>query len=166
MICPVICTWDGNGRMYVAEMRTYMLDINGNNQKDPVSRVSRWEDTKGDGSYDKHTVFADHLVLPRMVLPLDDRILIRETDTKDIYAYRDTKGDRRRPTRRRRSSRAAPQGGNLEHQPSGLMWNIDNWIYITADATRFRFTDGKVETDKTRATPAASGAWRSRTPAG
>jgi len=29
IMCPVICTWDGNGRMYVAEMRSYMLDING-----------------------------------------------------------------------------------------------------------------------------------------
>ena len=30
-----------------------------------------FESTKGDGKYDKHTVFVDKLVLPRMVLPLD-----------------------------------------------------------------------------------------------
>src|SRR5690348_7907115 len=30
IISPVLCVWDGNGRMYVAEMRSYMLDINGN----------------------------------------------------------------------------------------------------------------------------------------
>ena len=35
IICPVICAWDGNGRMYVAEMRTYMPDINGSDQKLP-----------------------------------------------------------------------------------------------------------------------------------
>ena len=37
----------------------------------PISRVSRHESTKGDGHFDKHTVFADNLLLPRMVLPLD-----------------------------------------------------------------------------------------------
>jgi len=149
VICPVICAWDGNGRMYVAEMRTYMPDINGSDEKLPISRVSRWESTKGDGVYDKHTVFADKLVLPRMVLPLDDRILIRETDTKDIYAYRDSKGtgeaDEKTPV-----FQGGAQGGNLEHQPSGLMWNIDNWIYITADNTRFHYKDGKLETGTVR----------------
>ena len=68
--------------------------------------------------------------------------------------------------RRRRSSRAAPQGGNLEHQPSGLMWNIDNWIYITADTTRFHYKDGKLESGHLPRPPAGSGGWRSKTPAG
>jgi mono/diheme cytochrome c family protein len=155
VICPVICAWDGNGRMYVAEMRTYMPDINGNDEKLPISRVSRWESTKGDGVYDKHTVFADKLVLPRMILPLDDRILIRETDTKDIYAYRDTKGTGE-ADEKTLVFKGGEQGGNLEHQPSGLMWNIDNWIYITADNTRFHYKDGKLETGTCRG---AGGQW-------
>jgi mono/diheme cytochrome c family protein len=144
IISPVVCCWDGNGRMYVAEMRSYMLDINGSKEKETVSRVSRFEDTKGNGVYDKQTVFADNLLLPRMVLPLDDRILIRETDTKDVYAYRDTKGT---GTADEKSLvfKGGQQGGNLEHQPSGLLWNIDNWMYITADGVRYRYTRGKWE---------------------
>jgi mono/diheme cytochrome c family protein len=155
LISPVLCTWDGDGRMYVAEMRSYMLDINGSDEHQHDSRVSRWEDTKGNGTYDKHTVFADKLMLPRMVLPLDDRILIRETDTKDIYSYRDTKGmgvaDEKQPF-----YIGGPRSGNLEHQPSGLLWDIDNWVYQTAENERFRYQDGKFEMGKL---PMSSGQW-------
>lgn len=147
IICPTVCAWDGNGRMYVAEFRSYMLDINAGKEKEPVSRVSRWESTKGDGHYDKHTIFADHLLLPRMVLPLDERIIIRETDTKDMIAYRDTTGTGV-ADEKVKIFEGGPQNGNLEHQPSGLTWDLDNWMYITHDSTRFRFTHGKIETDK------------------
>jgi hypothetical protein len=50
--------FDGNGRMYVVEMRTYMQDIDGNGEHDRKSRVSRHASTKGDGKFDKHAVFA------------------------------------------------------------------------------------------------------------
>ena len=68
--------FDGNGRMYVVEMRTYMQDIDGTGEHDRKSRVSRHESTKGDGRFDKHAVFADGLVVPRKVLPLQDSVLI------------------------------------------------------------------------------------------
>ena len=38
---PVALAWDGNGRMYVAEMRTYMQDIDGRVQFRPIWRVVR-----------------------------------------------------------------------------------------------------------------------------
>ena len=65
---PVVIEWDANGRLYVVEMNSYMQDIDGKNQRDATSRVVRFEDTNGDGKYDKHTVFIDGLVLPRMLL--------------------------------------------------------------------------------------------------
>ena len=118
---PVAMAFDGNGRMYVAEMRTYMQDIDATGEHEPLGVVSRHESTKGDGHYDKHTIFADKLLLPREVLPLDDRVLINETDTTDIVAYRDTKGDgvadekeaglRGRPARRK--SRASAERPDL-----------------------------------------------------
>ncbi|MEI9864448.1 MAG: hypothetical protein WDN00_07815 [Limisphaerales bacterium] len=67
---PVLAVFDGNGRMYVAEMRTYMQNIDGTGEHVPSSRVSLHWSSKGDGVLDKHTVFADHLLLPRMILPL------------------------------------------------------------------------------------------------
>lgn len=147
VVAPVCLAWDGNGAMYVAEMRTYMLDLDGSHKKDPISRVVRLEDTKGTGHYDRITTFADKLVLPREILPLDERIVIRETDTKDLYAYRDTAGNGVGDERLKLYD-GGPQTGNLEHQPSGLIWNIDNWIYQTHDATRLRLTRGKIESDK------------------
>ncbi|TWU15595.1 DUF7133 domain-containing protein [Allorhodopirellula heiligendammensis] len=140
---PAAIVWDGNGRMYVVEMRTYMQDIDGTNELAPTSRVSRHEDTNGDGVYDKHTVFADNLVLPRMVLPLLDRVIIGETNTLDLKSYQDTDDDGV-ADQVELWHEGGPRGGNLEHQPSGLVWNIDNWIYTTYTGYRLRYTDGKV----------------------
>ncbi len=135
---PMAIAFDGNGRMYVVEMRTYMQDIDGTGELDPKSRVSRHESTKGDGVFDKHTVFADNLVVPRMVLPLQDSVLIGETNTNDVNEFRDTKhdgvSDQKKPW-----YEGGPRGGNMEHQPSGLVWAMDNWIYTTYNAYRLRW---------------------------
>lgn len=152
---PAAVVWDGNGRMYVLEMRTYMQDIDGENQLDPVSRVSRHEDTDGDGVYDKHTVFADNLALPRMILPLLDRVIIRETNTLDLKSYQDTDGDGV-ADKVEMWHEGGPRGGNLEHQPSGLIWNIDNWLYTTYSRHRYRFTDGEVVRESL---PHGAGQW-------
>jgi len=135
---PVLAVFDGNGRMYVAEMRTYMQDIDGNGEHDPKSRISRHESTKGDGVFDKHTVYLDNLVLPRMVLPLDDRVLVNVTDTNDITIHRDSKHDGVADESKLWFN-GGPRGGNLEHQQSGLVWGLDNWIYMTYNSYRLRW---------------------------
>ena len=140
---PVITVFDGNGNMYVAEMRTYMQDIDNSNKFDPVSRVSMHQDTDGDGKYDKHTVFADNLILPRIVLPLDNRIIIGETNTLDLYCYEDTNGDGV-ADKKELWYKGGPRGGNLEHQPSGLIWSMDNWMYTTYNNYRLKFKGDKV----------------------
>ena len=91
---PVGVTFDGNGRMYVLEMRSYMQDADGSNSRAPISRISRHEDTDGDGKYDKHTVFVDKMVMPRIAFPLGDGVILAlETDNRDMYKYTDTDGD-------------------------------------------------------------------------
>ena len=153
---PSAIAWDGNGRLYVVEMRTYMQEIDGRNQLAPTSRVSRHEDTNGDGIYDKHTVFADKLSLPRMVLPLLDRVIIRETNTLDLKSYQDTDGDGV-ADKIEIWHKGGGRGGNLEHQPSGLIWNIDNWLYTTYSRHRYRWADtGEVIREPT---PHGSGQW-------
>jgi len=140
---PVMVAFDGNGRMYVAEMRTYMLDADARDEQKPFSRVSRHEDTDGDGVYDKHTVFADQLLLPRIMLPLDDRIIIGETNTDDLYIYRDSNGDGVSDEKTLWYA-GGPRGGNMEHQPNGLVWALDNGIYSTYYDYRLRVgADGK-----------------------
>jgi glucose/arabinose dehydrogenase/mono/diheme cytochrome c family protein len=140
---PVMVAFDGNGRMYVAEMRTYMQDADGTGEMQPVSRVSRHEDTDGDGDYDRHTVFADKLLLPRILLTLDDRIIIGETNTDDLYIYRDSDGDGVSDEKTLWFA-GGRRGGNMEHQPNGLVWALDNGIYSTYYDYRLRFgADGK-----------------------
>jgi mono/diheme cytochrome c family protein len=152
---PAVIAWDGNGRMYVAEMRTYMQDIDGSGAHDPVSRVSLLEDTDGDGRMDKHSVFIDKLVLPRMILPLQDSILVRETNTLDLHEYRDTDGDGT-ADEKILVYKGGSRGGNLEHQPSGLDWNVDNFLYVTYTNKRYRYENGKVTA---HAMPAGDGQW-------
>lgn len=61
----VVTVFDGNGRMFAAEMRTYIQDIDGNGQRKATSRISMHVDINDDGTSDKLTVFADHLLLPQ-----------------------------------------------------------------------------------------------------
>src|SRR4029453_7402118 len=85
---PVGVTFDGNGRMYVLEMRSYMQDADGSNSRAPISRISRHEDTNGDGTFDKHTVFVDKMVMPRIAFPLGDGVILAlETDSRDMFKY-------------------------------------------------------------------------------
>lgn len=147
---PVVTAFDGNGRMFVAEMRTYMQDIDGNGQHVPTSRISMHVDTKGDGNYDKHTVFADNLLLPRMILPLDKgRILINETNSNNIYLLTDTNNDGV-ADKKETWYEGGPRGGNLEHQPSGLIWALDNGIYTTYNSYRLRWTPNGPKKEETK----------------
>ena len=152
---PVALAFDGDGAMYVVEMRTYMQNIDARGEKEPTSRISRHEDTDGDGTFDRGTVFIDNLLLPRMVLPLDDRVLVGVTDTLDLWTYRDTDGDGV-ADEKILVYEGGRRGGNMEHQPSGLIWGLDNWIYITYEAVRYRFKDGRIEKESL---PRGGGQW-------
>ena len=152
---PVLTVFDGNGAMYVAEMRSYMQDVEGTGTKTLRNgRIKRMEDTNGDGRMDKVTIFVDNLNLPRMILPLDDRIAVRETDTMDIVAWRDTDGDGVADEsttlyKRGAYSRNGPKT-SVEHQDSGLVWNLDNHIYLSYNMERYRFTDGEWKAERQR----------------
>jgi glucose/arabinose dehydrogenase/mono/diheme cytochrome c family protein len=152
---PATMAWDGDGKLYVAELNTYMQEIDGKNQHEPVCRVVLLEDTNHDGRMDKRSVFVDGLKLPRMIQPLDDRVIIRETDTFDLHSYRDTDGDGV-ADEKKLVYQGGPRGGNLEHQPSGLEWNVDNWMYVTYTDRRYRWVGDHIEAEKI---PGGSGQW-------
>ncbi len=142
IIHPAVIEFDGNGRMYVAEFVSYMLDADGTGAHDPISRITRFESTKGDGRYDKRTVFADKMILPRMILPLGDGVILaHETDSDDVIRLTDTNGDgvadRKEVVY---SGVGVGRDGNLEHQQNGFVWGLDNWIYSTYNSFRFRWT--------------------------
>jgi mono/diheme cytochrome c family protein len=158
IVNPAVIRFDGNGRMYVAEFITYMRDADGNNQHAPESRITRFESTKGDGVYDKRTVFVDKLVLPRTVVPLDgNSILTNETASDDIVKWTDTNDDGVADKREHfYSGIGLGRDGNLEHEQAGFVWGLDNWIYTTYNAFRIRWTPGGILKEPTGAN---SGSW-------
>lgn len=154
---PVAIVWDGNGNMYVAEMRSYMQDIVGTGERLPTCRITKLEDVDGDGKMDKHTVYLDSLVLPRMMLAIDDRLIVNETYTYNLYSYRDKNGDGKADEKTLVYHNDTPDDANLEHQKTGLVWNIDNWIYVTSNPVRYRFTNGMMQVDTLSGSP--GGQW-------
>jgi mono/diheme cytochrome c family protein len=144
---PVALAWDGNGRMYVAEMNTYMKDATGTGQFERSSRIKLLEDTNWDGKMDKATIFADSLLLPRLVLPVGDQVLVQETNVQHIWSYRDTNGDGKADEKKIVFRNDVLDPRNLEHQNGGLLWNLDNWIYPTRDNLRYKYQDGVLVAD-------------------
>jgi mono/diheme cytochrome c family protein len=156
---PAVVDWDGNGRMYVSEFRSYMIDADATNEHDPINRISRWEDTNGDGSYDRHTVFADRLVWPRMILTIDnDCILTNETHSDDVIKLCDTNADGVSDTKTVwYTGVGRGRDGNVEHEQSGFVWALDNWIYSTYNAFRFRWTPNGILREPTAPNGASFG---------
>ncbi len=146
---PVAIAWDGNAKMYVAEMLTYMQDADATGERLNISRVMLLEDTDNDGKMDKSSVFIDSLLLPRMILCVNHELLVNETNTITINSYRDTNGDGRADEKRVVFKRDDynVSDANMEHQRSGLDWNLDNYIYITYDPVRFRYSNGMLKAD-------------------
>jgi mono/diheme cytochrome c family protein/glucose/arabinose dehydrogenase len=141
IVSPAAMAFDGNGRLYVAELRSYMLDADAGRQHEPTSRISMHESTKGDGKFDRHTVFADNLLFPRMILPLDKEILTNETHSDDVLRLADTNGDGVADRRQVfYTGVGAGRSGNVQQAQSGFVWALDNWIYSTYNAFRFRWT--------------------------
>ncbi len=154
---PVAIVWDGNAKMYVAEMRTYMKDIDGTDENQPICQVSLLEDTNGDGRMDKRSTFIDSLVLPRMLLCVGHKLLVNETYTYNIFSYEDKNGDGKADEKIQVYKNDAPDTRNLEHQKSGLVWNLDNWIYVSCDPVRYRYRGGQLVADSLANSP--GGQW-------
>jgi mono/diheme cytochrome c family protein len=144
---PVAIAWDGNGRMYVAEMNTYMKDAGATGEFEPTSRIKLLEDTNGDGKMDKATIFIDSLVLPRTILPVGDGLLVGITNVQHIWRYRDTNGDGKADEKKIVFENNVLDVRNLEHQNGGWVWNMDNWIYPTRDNLRYKYKNGVLLAD-------------------
>jgi glucose/arabinose dehydrogenase/mono/diheme cytochrome c family protein len=146
---PVAITWDGNGRMYVAEMLTYMKDADATGEQLPWSRVMLLQDTDNDGKMDKSSVFIDSLLLPRMMQSAGNELLVNETNSINITSYSDTNGDGKADVKKviYKNDKYVPSDANMEHQRSGLDWNLDNWMYMTYDPVRLRYTNGSIKVD-------------------
>lgn len=137
---PAAIQFDGNGRMYVLELRTYMQDIDANGELFPTSRISRWEDLDDDGVYETGVVFLDSLIFPRFIVPFGpNSILSMESNEDHVYRYTDTDGDGK-SDKKELFATGLGRSGNVEHQTSFMTWTLDNWMYSTYNSRRIRWT--------------------------
>jgi mono/diheme cytochrome c family protein/glucose/arabinose dehydrogenase len=154
---PGQIAFDGNGRMFVAELRGYVQSLEGIDVVSPVGRISVHEDRNDDGVYEHHRVFVDNLVFPRFVMPFGaNAVLTMETHKDEIWKYIDMDGDGA-ADRRELFTANFGRPGNIEHQPSSLFWAMDNWIYSTYHSFRMRWTPGGLLREPTGANRAQWG---------
>lgn len=131
---PVAIRFDGEGRLWVVEMKGYMRDIDRSGVNEPIGRISVLEDTNADGVMDKSTVFLDHLVLPRALSIHPDGVLVAES--KPLWFVQDTDGDLVADTKTLVDPHYA--NDNIEHSANGLYRAMDNWIYNAKEGHRYR----------------------------
>jgi hypothetical protein len=150
---PAEIVFDGNGRMYVLELRSYMLDADSKNELEPTSRISRWEDKNNDGIYETGTAFVDGLIFPRFVLPYGkNSVLTMESDQDNIYKYTDTNGDGKADKKEFFTNKYG-RSGNVEHQQAFLFYGMDNWLYSTYNARNGELRKTMMENYTSKAAP-------------
>ncbi len=151
---PVVAAFGPDRRMWVAEMRGYMPDVDGNDEDLPTGRIVVLSDTDGDGFYEDSKVFVDGLVLPRAILPMADGVLVGAPPMLEFH--RDTDGDgkadQKEPVAGDYGVKVDPRRPHLanpERSPNSLLWAYDNWIYSAAYTRKFRYADGQWQTAPT-----------------
>lgn len=135
---PVTMDFDNRGRIWVVEMRGYMRNLAGSGSELPNGVISIMEDMDNDGITDHSKVFMDNLVLPRAIAHVYGGLLYAEPPNLFFVEIVDD-----RPSNRILVDSAYSAGGNVEHQPNGLMMNIDNWIYNAKSNFRYQRKNGK-----------------------
>jgi mono/diheme cytochrome c family protein/glucose/arabinose dehydrogenase len=137
---PAQIAFDGNGRMFVLELRGYDQTLDGLDLTPPIGRISLHEDRDNDGTYERHSVFVDKLVFPRFVMPFGaNTILAMESNADEVWKYTDTNGDGAADKKDVFATNFG-RAGNIEHQQSSLFWAMDNWLYSTVNSFRIRPT--------------------------
>jgi mono/diheme cytochrome c family protein/glucose/arabinose dehydrogenase len=146
---PAQIAFDGNGRMFVVELRGYVQTPDGIDLIPPIGRISLHQDRDNDGSYEHHTVFVDKLVFPRFVLPFGaNAILTMETNADEVWKYTDTNADGVADKKDLFTTNFG-RAGNMESQQSSLFWAMDNWLYSTVNAFRVRWTPNGILREST-----------------
>jgi putative membrane-bound dehydrogenase-like protein len=120
---PVAINWGPDGRLWVAEMADYPSGIDG--QFKPGGRIKVLESTKGDGIYDKATIFLDNIPFPTGVTPWRKGVLV--CAAPDILYAEDTKGTGKADVVKKLFSGWATH--NYQARVNSLEYGLDGWVY-------------------------------------
>ncbi|MBI3467974.1 MAG: c-type cytochrome, partial [Planctomycetes bacterium] len=121
---PIAFAWGQDGKLWVVEMADYPLGVDDKGQFG--GRVRYLEDTDGDGRYDRSTLFLDGLGYPTGVMPWRKGVLV--TCAPDIFYAEDRDGDGRADVKEVLFTGFVE--GNQQHRVNGLVWGLDNWVYL------------------------------------
>ena len=135
---PVAMTFDAQGRIWAVELPGYMRDIDGAEEDAPDGKIVILTDENQDGVMDSRRVFLDSLIVPRTLLHAYGGLLY-SNETSLWWAK--LEGDE--IVEKVLVDSLYVVGGNIEHQPNGLLYNIDNWIYSSGAKVRYRLKNGE-----------------------
>lgn len=144
LIAPVAMDFDDKGRIWVVEMPGYMNDMRGTDETKPVGSIKILEDLDEDGIIDHSKVFLDSMIMPRALAHVYGGLLYAEPP---YLWFTEIKEDK--PVNRVLVDSLYAAEGNPEHQPNGLLLNIDNWIYNAKSNFRYRRKNGVWEKEPT-----------------
>ncbi|MBT3635500.1 MAG: hypothetical protein HN531_01055 [Opitutae bacterium] len=139
---PVFVDWDDQGRMWVGELRTYMIDLAGSNERERKSRVMVLEDTNGDGKMDKSTAFVDDMINVRCLSFVDGGVLVVESGA--LWFCQDKDGDLVCDEKKKLIDFATSAHGNIEHAENALHFALDNWMYNSKSSRKLAWRRGKI----------------------
>lgn len=130
--------FDEKGRIWTLEMTGYMRDIDGTGEEIADGKISILEDTDGDGMMDSKNIFIDGLVLPRAIALVNNGLLYAEPPNLWWVPIENDK-----PGKKVLVDSLYANGGNIEHAPNGLLYNIDNWIYSAKSDRRYQYRNNE-----------------------
>ena len=137
LTAPVAIDFDTKGRIWVAEMAGFMVNLEGDGEDLPSGSIKILEDLDNDGIMDHSKTFLDSLVMPRALALVYGGLLYAESPNLYFVEIKDDK-----PVNRVLVDSLYATVGNPEHQPNGLMMNLDNWIYNAKSNFRYQRKDG------------------------
>ncbi len=136
---PINFSFGPDGRMWVVEMADYPSGMDGKGK--PGGRIRVLESTRGDGVFDKATLFADGLRSPTSVLPWRDGVLV--ASVPNVLFLQDTDGDGRADRTTVRFRGLAE--GNEQHLTNSLEWSLDGWVHLANGESGGKITSTKTE---------------------
>jgi hypothetical protein len=152
VVDPVAAVFDEEGKLWVAEMRGFMPNVDGVGEENPVGKIVVLEDLNGDGIMDKSTPFLENLVLPRALAKVKGGLLVLAPP--QLLFCEDLDGDDRCD-----KTTVVSEGwsgiASPEHAPNGLMHGMDNRLHFAKHGEEASWENG---TWKTWPVP-AQGQW-------